>query len=360
MFARLIRFLAHPRLVFWLFPWLMLLLTGGTIAQRSIGLYEAERQFFASWFFMLGPVPLPGMYPALVLLTLALIAKTLFKSPWQKNRIGIYITHLGALLLMGGGLLTALDSTEGYLALKEGETGMMVSDYHAREFVVIRDGEVVLSVPHHALHDDMRLGEAELPFALRMLNYCRNCAPVRQEEEDERRKSVAAQFELTDGPLAKEDEENQAGAMLEVTGAGDEDGIYATFEPIPHPPGITYDGHSYIFQMRRIQRELPFSVTLHSVQKFTHPGMDMAREYQSDITVNEPGGISWQRLIRMNEPLRVQGYTLYQASLADARGEVVSVLAVVENRGRIFPYLAGMVMAVGLGIHSVQRMRRRA
>jgi len=356
--TKCLNLLAHPRMVFWLLPWLMVLLVAGTLAQRSIGLYEAERQYFASWLVWLGPLPLPGMYPTLAVLASALLAKTLFRSPWHPYKAGIYITHLGALLLMAGGLLTALHSEEGFVALQQGDTKQQVSDYHARELVVLKNGEGIARVPAEALQPGMHLQET--PFTITLASYCRNCQPVPREATDLPVHGVAEKFDLKSTALETEDEANQSGAVLQVTGAGEADGLYVTFEPVPHPPGFSVGDDAYLLQMQREQRELPFSITLHSVEKLTHPGMDMAREYQSEVTITDSNGLQFQRLIRMNEPLRIEGYTLYQASLADARGELVSVLAVVKNKGRVFPYVAGVAMALGLLVHCVQRLRRHA
>jgi len=42
----------------------------------------------------------------------------------------------------------------------------------------------------------------------------------------------------------------------------------------------------------------------------------------------------------MNKPLRYKGYTFFQSAYErDQSGEEITILAVVENKGRIFPYL---------------------
>ena len=108
--------------------------------------------------------------------------------------------------------------------------------------------------------------------------------------------------------------------------------------------------------MRKNQRSLPFTVRLEKFEKFTHPSTEMAREYQSDVTIIEESGLEWQQSIRMNEPLRTQGYTLYQSSFIDAGGELLSILAVVKNHGFFFPYIASFIMTIGMII----QMRIRA
>ena len=42
----------------------------------------------------------------------------------------------------------------------------------------------------------------------------------------------------------------------------------------------------------------------------------------------------------MNAPLEHKGYTLYQASYAELGSGEATVLAVVQNYGRLFPYIS--------------------
>lgn len=83
----------------------------------------------------------------------------------------------------------------------------------------------------------------------------------------------------------------------------------------------------------------------------------MAQEYESIVTIMD-GEIEWQSPIRMNEPLRYKGYTLYQSSFITVGEEQLSVLAVVENAGRVFPYISSIVMCIGLLIHLFVRRRK--
>lgn len=370
MLARfsILSFFTHPRLVFFLLPWLMVLLVAGTLVQRDLGLYEAERRFFASWLIWAGPLPLPGMYPALLLLSAGLLAKLVFKSPWRPAQSGILITHLGVLLLLLGGLLSALSAEEGFLPLSPGETRAVVTDYHARELAVMKNGAPVLRMGHHALEAGLRLREASLPFTLEVAQYCRNCQPQYRENTandtpgDTPLHGLAAQLVLTPAALEKEDEANLAGAILRIGDTPDaaQDGLYLVFEGMPRYPELRIGGDRYRILLRKQPRALPFSVRLDAFDKQVHPGTATASEYQSLVTIDEGDGMVWQRLIRMNEPLRVQGYTLYQSSFVQrADGETESVLAVVKNHGRVFPYIASLVIGAGLLTHVLLRSRKR-
>jgi hypothetical protein len=53
----------------------------------------------------------------------------------------------------------------------------------------------------------------------------------------------------------------------------------------------------------------------------------------------------------MNEPLRHSGYTFFQASFIEGLDKEATVLAVVKNYGRLFPYISSIIMSVGLLLH---------
>ena len=346
--------LAHPRMVFWLMPALMALLVVGTLAQRELGLYEAERLFFAGWIVWAGPVPLPGMYPLLALLTLSLIAKLTLKSPWSRAQSGNVITHLGALLLMLGGLLTAVSAQEGYLSAAEGETSQIVHDYHAREMVMLdAAGRPIWREDLNALAAGDVVPNSPIgAFTIEKLY--RNAIPAWREEAGEDEQGIAQQLDLAPQPLEKQDEANLSGIILSTP----EHGRFLLFEPMQKRPEVSVGERAITLAVRKTQRLLPFSVKLIDFEKMAYAGTNMAREYQSIVQIDEGGGLSWQAMIRMNEPLRVMGYTLYQSSFVERSGETISVLAVVKNKGRVFPYVASLVLGVGLLMHL--RMRRRA
>lgn len=341
-------------------PWLMLLLVAGTIAQRYIGLFQAEKLFFKSYWLWIGGLPVPSVYPTLALLTFGVTLKLLFKSKWNFAQGGILLTHLGVLLLLLGGWVTALTSEEGYLTLTEGEQGRVVADYHQRDLVVFEGDFAVREIPFETLKTGQQVPLSGLPFALQVKDSCRNCMPQMREEADERTKGIAEKLSLKSIELDKNDEANLTGLTLELSGVSDAaNGEYILFEAMPRPIEFEMAGKSYKIFLQKSQRALPFMVRLNAFRKFTHPGTQMAKEYESDVTIVEPSGVEWSQTIRMNEPLRTHGYTLYQSSFLEAGGRQASVLAVVKNKGYLFPYIASIIMAIGLIWHSYLHFQRR-
>ena len=233
------RRLGRPDLLYWTLPYLMVLIIIGTIAQKTMGLYDAQKMFFSSFVFFYGPVPLPAGYSVLSLITVSLICKFVFLSRWSKAKIGIHLIHLSIIILMIGGLLTALTAKEGFIPLREGQ------------------------------------------------------------------------------------ERSEIMAFADITDQRD---------------GMT---------------NLPFAIKLNAFHRDVYPGTMMAKDYESRVTIRD-NDVLWPAIISMNEPLRYGGFTFYQSSLLmDKEGQPISVLSVVSNRGWVFPYISGILLAIGLIYHLI-------
>ena len=125
--------LARPDILFWTLPLMMILLVAGTVAQKDVGLYVAQRDYFASFLIWFGPLPFPGGYTLLGIFFINLLAKFLLFSEWEWRKAGIILSHFGVLLLIIGGGLTAISEKEGYIVIPRGSTVDIAEDYHQRE-----------------------------------------------------------------------------------------------------------------------------------------------------------------------------------------------------------------------------------
>ena len=334
------QFLISARMVFFLMPPLMVLLIAGTVAQKELGLYTATKYFFAG----------PAAWGLLGLLTLSLSLKFLFDSAWSWQKLGIILSHLGVLVLLYGGALTALTNQEGYLIIPEAGRSATVLDYHQRSLVVLDDGQIVAEWRA----DDLKQG-AGLPLGdtgshIEINDYCLNCDITRRESDAENAFGMAAKVKLSSKPSEKNNEENISGVTFSVSGTQ-----YILFEGFTKPIGIA--GLEVIYG--RAQRRLPFTVELVDFKKNLYAGTQMAKAYSSDIIVHD-GDVSWPTRIEMNEPLRYKGYTLFQSNYIEgADGHDSTILAVVDNKGWIFPYIGTAIMALGLLYHMFMHLTAR-
>ncbi len=350
--------LSKPIVMHYVMPVLIVYLIAGTIAQKYIGLYEATRIFFSSPVLWLGFVPLPGLPILISILFLNLAFKLLFKSPWNIRNSGIIITHIGAMLLIFGGLFTALFSNEGYIDLAQGQKKIFVTDYHKRVFAVLNERGEEIQVFEH---DKIKLGDVitidDTPIKLKIITSCRHCKISRRTGDKDGYYGMAKHMVLSSAKLKKLDEENMSGLVFEISGSDENNGIYQVLENIPKLPQISSDGNKFQLILRREQRKLPFSIELIEFKRDMHPGTSMAKEYSSRVRIHD-GNSQWESLISMNAPLRYKGYTFFQSSFIATKNGDISVLAVVWNAGRTFPYISGILMSIGIIIHLLVRRKK--
>ena len=60
-FKKYINTVGSPKIFVYTVIWMMVLVFIGTIVQKDVGLYAAQKKYFSSWFIMLfGFIPLPS------------------------------------------------------------------------------------------------------------------------------------------------------------------------------------------------------------------------------------------------------------------------------------------------------------
>lgn len=102
------------------------------------------------------------------------------------------------------------------------------------------------------------------------------------------------------------------------------------------------------------ERSLPFDLRLNRFVPEFYPGTSKPKSYESQVTVFPETGGQYDAVIRMNEPLRLSGWTLYQMSWGqDALhpGRLVSILRASHNPLEQMPKWSSYIIAVGLLWH---------
>ncbi len=348
----LLKTLARAEIVFYLMPPLMLLLVVGTIAQKPMGLYEAQKKFFNSFFFLWGPLPLPGGYILIGLVTVCLALKFFLQSEWSLRKAGINVAHFGILTLLTGGLLTAISARESFMVIPEGTQSQYLYDYHQRTLYIFEDDILLKSVPFR----ELGLRITGIPFDLAVMNTCINCTIIKREDQGNF-KSMAQFMALKDLPPSKDPEANLTGLTFQIRDMGEQSGTYIAFEGMPEPIVIKKNEKEYKIIFGKQQRMLPFSVRLVDFKRDVYPGTDKAKSYSSDVMILD-NGVEWPERIEMNKPLRYKGYTFYQSSFEQAAAMQATILSVVENKGRVFPYISTLIIAAGLLLHIGIVLRR--
>lgn len=111
---------------------------------------------------------------------------------------------------------------------------------------------------------------------------------------------------------------------------------------------IKGDKSSYFVSYTRKKYELGFGIALKKFKMGVYGGSGLPMSYESTVMVNN----RQETVISMNEPLKFNGYTLYQSSFEqNERGEPISsVFAVNYDPGRPVKYLGAICIVCGIGI----------
>ena len=155
---------------------------------------------------------------------------------------------------------------------------------------------------------------------------------------------------LTEKPIDKEREQNIEGGIFDLK-VNDKSYTLILYGAEAQATPVNIAGKNYYFILRHKRFPLPFTIRLDHFKAEFHPGTDMAKSYESLVTITT-GTLERQVRIYMNNPLRYKDYTVYQASYdTDSTGRQYSTLAVVKNYARILPYIACFVVFFGLALH---------
>ena len=346
------QWLASAHIVFWTMPWLMILVVLGTVTQKELGLYVATEKYLNSIIAWIGPIPTPGGITIITIIFISLSVKFIFYSGWSWKKSGIHLSHLGVLLLLLGGLVTSFTTREGFMIIPEGQSLRQFADYQDKVVNFSKDNAIIQQISFDQIKKDKIIKADDM--MIKIMDVCHNCEAQAPSGKYDDLQGLAANMELFSVPNEKNIEANFSGVTFAITKAKDETalGTYIIMEDIPKNPIV--DDIEII--LTRSKTALPFAIQLNDFEKINYPQTQKAREYQSTLTVLD-GDLSWPAQISMNKPLRYKGYTFYQSSFDQTNDVEITVLNVVKNEGRYFPYISTFIIFFGLVLHLFMRLR---
>jgi hypothetical protein len=342
---------------------LIILTFWGTLYQVEEGLYATKQRFFNSWFFLTGGfLPFPGARLILWISFINLLCVILFRFTYRWSRAGMLLIHLGIMLLLVGSGATFHFSQDSNLTLKEGEGTNVSVDYHKWELALwtqtVRGDTTLRKVEakdiNHLIKGG-RLSFASLNLEATVTEYYPNCKALKAKDTPPAEQTINASGILRLEPQKPSPDPawNSPGLIISLSGKNEPDDnprkillyagdIYPT--PLSLNKKLTY------CSLRRRTLTLPIILRLIDFQKTEHPGTSMARGFQSRVVMST-GKLEREVVISMNKPLRHKDYTFYQSSYSQSEQGETSTLAVVRNPGRLIPYIASLVIGLGLIIH---------
>ncbi|MEO7599752.1 MAG: ResB protein required for cytochrome C biosynthesis, partial [Opitutus sp.] len=151
----------------------MLLIFIATLDQVNLGIWTVQEKYFRSFFVLWKarevPIPVfPGGYLIGGLLLINLVSAHVYRFKLSWRKAGIFLTHLGLILLLFGELLTGLVQEEYQMRLVEGETKNFSESYRYNELAIIETTDPkfddVVVVPEEVLAKQDALQHPKLPF----------------------------------------------------------------------------------------------------------------------------------------------------------------------------------------------------
>jgi hypothetical protein len=369
--SRIWKFFKSFQLTIVLLACLMALVVLCTLAQVSMGTQGAVnaymRSFFVWWRTPALPFPLP-VFPGggLVglLLTLNLIAKTLdIQRSWTKA--GMWLVHAGLVILFAGEFVAGMMQVDTNMSIEVGQTVNYVQSYKNMELAVIDTTDPawdeVYSVPDTLLAKGGAIAIPGTPITLNVKRYYPNSelanlppgAPPSLATA-----GIGPGISVVERPTVTLDNDVNTGSVfVEPIAGGRSYGIWLASMALGAPQSFTHEGHTYMLSMRLRRQYLPYAFTLKQFRHDVYPGTDIPKNFSSLVQVVNPSQKeSREVLIYMNQPLRYEGKTFYQASFG--KNDTLSILSVVENPGWLLPYVSCVLVSLGLLVHFAIVLRR--
>jgi len=350
---------------------LLLVLTWlATLEQIDQGLYPTLNKYFSwqtPWFLpeingKTVPVVLPGGYWVSALLLVNMTLGGIVRIRKGPKQYGNLISHFGIVFMLLGGGVAHHFSERGNMAVGEGETADVAEDYfeYVIEVAEVKDGKrEEFQVIRGKYLTDLERNRSRVfdfegvPFSIKVSGYLKNALPISAlERAPSEGELVTDGYYLSEQESEVTTERNMAGAYAQVIFEDGETSQPFILAGASFHPFTVRDGERlFTIDMRKRLWAMPFEVKLDTFTADFHPGTSRPAKFISDIRRVENGQESEVR-IQMNEPMRYEGFTFFQASYgppgAGPGDRMYSVFEVVRNPADKWPEYSLYIVAFGM------------
>jgi hypothetical protein len=310
-------------------------------------------------------IPLPGAYWVCCVLFVNMVCGGILRLRKSWRNIGAVISHMAIASLLVVGFVDHHNSIHGKMEAFQGAkydyaTKFDYSSIEVSEFTAEGDKKKPYVIKHRMiadLDDKMRrFTFEELPFDLEVRHFEENAVVLNTAERVRGKESgeIIDGFFLHPAKLdPKMDYFNYGCYVLVKPKNGEPDRKLMLSRSIGFPQTFSVDGKLYGIEMPNEIWKMPFSVDLiNSVGEY-YPGTRKASKFQSTIAwTGEDDEQERIQTIKMNEPMRYKGFTLYQASWNEpVNGLEYSGFEIVTNPADQWPKVCLWISAFGLSIH---------
>jgi len=340
-----------------------------TLEQIDNGLHATLNKYFhwKAWYLLpeingkIVPLPLPGGYwvGAVLLLNLTLGGVSRIRKGWK--HAGNLISHLGIILMLIAGGVAHHFSEHGNMLVWEGSTNDAAVDFF--EYTVeIKEIKEIKDANPSSVHvirgnslDDLTDGRSRvfrlpnLPFDLEVSGYLTHAIPISVKKHAPARneREVDGYYLLNLPPKIKAEENTAACYARVVNRDGTKSPPFILAGDALHPFTLRHGDRVFTVDMCKRVWPMPFTVKLDQFTAEFHPGTMKPSKFVSKITRIENGGEA-KVTISMNEPMRYEGLTFFQANYDQSGKTMASVFEVVRNPADKWPEYSLYVVAFGM------------
>lgn len=398
--AKVFAFLSSFGLATSVLVMLLVLTFLGTLEQAEHGLVASQARYFESAFidridigacwralafnayWDIGNVSLPlyivpGGYTLMAILFVNLLCGGIMRIRKSPKTIGVIISHFAILFMIAAGAVTHHFAKEGNMNLREGQTADEFLSFHDRVIEIEKvqtDPKAKRSVLviDEAKYRDLTDGKGRtftsesLPFDLMITSWRKNAQPKR-DAEGSRADAVDGYFiqelpQLDEAGAAMADEQlGSACVAIAKIKKGDEKQTGILWEFAAAPWTVTVGTDKYLISLVHRTYKLPFAVRLDETKEEKHPGTERASLFSSKVT-KISGDHEEKRYITMNEPVRSEGYAVFQSTFSSGEKEGTGVKSsgfmIVENPADHWPLISCIIVAEGLLLHFLMMLAR--
>jgi hypothetical protein len=356
----------------------MVLVFAATLDQVNLGIWAVQEKYFRAFvvYTQVGPfsVPVfPGGYAIGGLLLANLIAAHVYRFAFSWRKAGIQLVHFGLIVLLVGELLTGIWQEDSHMTLSEGQTKNYAESFRSHELVLIDVSnpgfDQVIAIPDQLLARKTPVQHPQLPFRIATKTFYPNSSLISRPADgaanaaDQATAGVGSH--VTAVPQAvtyRSNERNVPAAIVEVVGAAGSLGTWLVSSELAVPQEFQHENRTWRIALRVRRLYQPFSLTLLKFSHDRYAGTEIPKNFSSRLRISTPDGHEDREvLVYMNNPLRQEGVTFYQAGFQD--NDRTTILQVVRNPAWSLPYVACTLMTLGLvvqfGFHLVGFVRKR-
>ena len=271
------------------------------------------------------------------------------------RKAGIVLLHFGVVGLMANELYVTYTNQETRIQFAEGESSSVAVDVRATEFAVLdqSDSEFddLVAIPESQLKSGELIEDDRLPFSVRCVKFYNNSEMAMARSPIEGINGIGRMADVTELSPNTDDAVDFASARVElVSKSGESMGTWMVSQLIrDFADTVSVDGKDYRIGLRFKTEYKPYKLKLNDVKAEYYTGTETPKWFSSNVELTDLKSESKStHEIWMNNPLRYNGETFYQANYIVDDGTEISALQIVKNRGWMIPYICCMFTVVGL------------